>query len=89
MNIQNKNKNNQSQFSLWNGEETKSDDERESLLICGLFTGWGVRRGEKECEKKKKKTGYLGLFTGSKKKGVCLHLKKKKNLGRKRVECRL
>ena len=29
MNIQNKNKNknNQSQFSLWNGEETKSDDE--------------------------------------------------------------
>ena len=37
MNIQNKNKNknNQSQFSLWNGEETKSDDERESLPICG------------------------------------------------------
>ena len=80
MNIQNKNKNknNQSQFSLWNGEEIKSDDERESLPICG---GWGVRRGEKECGKKKK-TGYLGLFTGSKKKGVCLHLKEKKKNGK-------
>ena len=64
-------------IELGNGEETKNDNERERERAYRFME---VEAGGEERKNVKKKTGYLGLFTGSKKRGMFAFKKKKKKI---------